>query len=95
MKTFKFDAPDFARMLEDLNAGHIVILTKANGAAIVLQHGNDIDENGEAIIRFTIRPKKGVGTISGIMTEDLPIGACDLFEFLDGLEFNNYETLEA
>lgn len=95
MATFTFDRPDFGGMLDELNAGYIVILTKANGAALVLQHGNDTDENGEEIIRFTIRPKGGANTATGIATEDLPISASDLCDFLEGLEFTNYETLEA
>lgn len=85
-------------MIDELNAGYIVILTKANGASIVLQHGNDFDENGDEIIRFTIRPKARADPATGIATEDLPISAsnlCDLCDFLEGLEFTNYETLEA
>ena len=95
MATFTFDRPDFDGMLDELNAGYIVILTKANGAAIILQHGNDTDENGDEIIRFTIRPKDGADTATGITTENLPISAGDLCDFLEGLEFTNYETLEA
>jgi hypothetical protein len=79
----------------DLSEGFIVILTKANGAAIVLQHGNDLDENEDEIIRFTIRPKAGADTATGITTEDLPVSASDLCEFLEGLEFTNYEIIEA
>ena len=93
MATFTFDRPDFDGMLDELNAGYIVILTKANGAAIILQHGNDTDENGDEIIRFTIRPKDGADTATGINTENLPISAGDLCDFLEGLEFTNYETL--
>ena len=95
MATFTFDRPDFGGMLDELNAGYIVILTKANGAAIILQHGNDTDENGDEIIRFTIRPKDGADTATGINTENLPISAGDLCDFLEGLEFTNYEILEA
>lgn len=95
MATFTFDRPDFGGMLDELNAGYIVILTKANGAAIILQHGNDTDENGDEIIRFTIRPKDGADTATGNNTENLPISAGDLCDFLEGLEFTNYETLEA
>ena len=95
MATFTFDRPDFGGMLDELNAGYIVILTKANGAAIILQHGNDTDENGDEIIRFTIRPKDGADTATDINTKDLPISAGDLCDFLEGLEFTNYETLEA
>lgn len=95
MATFTFDRPDFGGMLDELNAGYIVILTKANGAAIILQHGNDTDENGDEIIRFTIRTKDGADTATGINTENLPISAGDLCDFLEGLEFTNYETLEA
>lgn len=95
MATFTFDRPDFGGMLDELNAGYIVILTKANGAAIILQHGNDTDENGDEIIRFTIRPKDGADTATGITTENLPISAGDLCDFLEGLEFTNYETIEA
>jgi hypothetical protein len=95
MATFTFDRPDFGGMLDELNAGYIVILTKANGAAIILQHGNDTDENGDEIIRFTIRPKESANNAAGIATENLPISAGDLCDFLEGLEFTNYETLEA
>lgn len=95
MATFTFDKPDFGGMLDELSTGYIVILTKANGAAIILQHGNDTDENGDEIIRFTIRPKDGADTATGINTKDLPISAGDLCDFLEGLEFTNYETLEA
>ena len=97
MTTFTFDRADFGGMLDELNAGYIVILTKANGASILLQHGNDYDEDGDGddIIRFTIRPKDGADTPSGIVTENLPLSAGDLCDFLEGLEFTNYETLEA
>lgn len=95
MTTFTFNRPDFDCMLHELNAGYIVILTKANGASIVLQHGNDFDENGDEIIRFTIRPKSGANTATGMATEDLPLSAGDLCDFLEGLEFTNYEALEA
>lgn len=95
MTTFTFDRANFSGMLDELNAGHIVILTKANGASILLQHGNDYDEDGDEIIRFTIRPKSGADTATGIATKDLPISASDLCDFLEGLEFTNYETLEA
>jgi hypothetical protein len=95
MTTFTFNRADFGGMLEELNAGYIVILTKANGASILLQHGNDYDEDGDDIIRFTIRSKAGAETPAGITTENLPLSAGDLCDFLDGLEFTNYETLEA
>lgn len=95
MATFTFDRSDFGRTLQDLFGGYIVILTKANGAAIVLQDGEETDENGDYIIRFTIRPKEGANNAAGIATENLPISAGDLCDFLEGLEFTNYETLEA
>ena len=43
MKTFTFISSTADRLIEDLNNGRIVRLTKASGNAIVLQHGNDID----------------------------------------------------
>ena len=95
MATFTINDTTADRLMKDLNEGRIVKLTKANGAAIILQHGNDTDENGDEIIRFTIRPKAGADTATGIATEDLPISASDLCDFLEGLEFTNYETLEA
>lgn len=95
MTAFTFDTQDFGRTLQDLFGGYIVILTKANGASIVLQHGNDFDENGDDIIRFTIRPKEGANNAAGIATENLPISAGGLRDFLEGLEFTNYETFEA
>ena len=95
MATFTINDTTADRLMKDLNEGRIVKLTKANGAAIILQHGNDTDENGDEIIRFTIRPKAGANTATGIATEDLPISASDLCDLLEGLEFTNYETLEA
>lgn len=95
MTAFTFDSQDFGRTLQDLFGGYIVILTKANGAAIVLQDGEETDENGDDIIRFTIRPKEGTNNAAGIATENLPISAGDLRDFLEGLEFTNYETFEA
>lgn len=95
MTAFTFDTQDFGRTLQDLFGGYIVILTKANGAAIVLQDGEETDENGDDIIRFTIRPKEGANNAAGIATENLPISAGDLCDFLEGLEFTNYETFEA
>lgn len=94
MTAFTFDAQDFGRTLQDLFGGYIVILTKANGAAIVLQDGEETDENGDDIIRFTIRPKEGANNAAGIATENLPISAGDLCDFLEGLEFTSYETIE-
>lgn len=64
MTAFTFDTQDFGRALQDLFGGYIVILTKANGAAIVLQDGEETDENGDDIIRFTIRPKEGANNAS-------------------------------
>ena len=95
MATFTFDRADFGGMLDELNAGYIVILTKANGAAVILQHGNDIDETGDEVIRFTIRPNNGASTPDSIPTADLPMSATDLCNFLEGLEFAHYETFEA
>ena len=94
MTAFTFDTQDFGRTLQDLFGGYIVILTKANGAAIVLQDGEETDENGDNIIRFTIRPKEDANNVAGIATENLPISAGDLCDFLEGLEFTSYETFE-
>lgn len=94
MTRFTFNSTTANRLMYDLNEGFIVILAKANGAAIILQHGNDTDENGDEIIRFTIRPKTG-DTATGIAAEDLPISAGDLCDFLEDLEFTDYEILEA
>lgn len=91
MTTFTIDRPDFGRMLDELNNGYLVILTKANGASILIQDGNDRDELGEEIYRFAIRPKADAPTSH---IQSLLITAEDLFNFLEGLEFTNYETLE-
>lgn len=93
MATFTINDTTADRLMKDLNEGRIVKLTKANGSALILQHGNDIDEFGDYIYRFTIRPKDGADTATGITTENLPISAGDLCDFLEGLEFTNYETL--
>lgn len=86
MATFTFDRPDFGGMLDELNNGFIVTLTKANGASILLQHSNDFDENGDEIINFTL---------TGTAVANIPMSAGDLFDFLEGLEFTNYEAFEA
>lgn len=87
-KTFTFDAPDFGRLLDELNAGYIVTLTKANGASLILQH-----VNGDTF-RFTIRPKADAGT-SIIQVKNVLINSGELCDFLVGLEFASYESIKA
>lgn len=89
MATFTFDRPDFGGMLDELNAGYIVILTKANGSALILQHGNDIDEFGDYIYRFTIESASDRNS----NVKNVPMNETDMIGFINGLEFTNYETL--
>ena len=91
MKTFTFDRADFGGMLDELNEGFTVILTKANGAAILIQDRNEIDDiTGDEIYSFGIVPK-GEDFPN---VQSVPMNADDLCDFLEGLEFATYETVE-
>lgn len=89
MKTFTFISATADRLIEDLNNGRIVRLTKASGNAIVLQHGNDIDEFGNYIYRFTIEPKDGESKVKNV-----PVNQDDIINLLLGEEFAEYGIVE-
>lgn len=88
MATFTFTGNTADRLMKDLNEGRIVRLTKANGASITIQHGNDIDEFGDYIYRFSIEPAEYESSLI-----NTPVNETDLISFLYGLEFTNYEIL--
>lgn len=44
MATFTFNHADFGGMIDELSDGLTVILTKANGAAVLIQDRNDRDD---------------------------------------------------
>lgn len=91
MATFTFNLADFGRMLDELSNGLTVILTKANGAAVLIQDRNEIDPiSGLKIYSFGILPKDE----DFMKLPSIPMSADDLFNFLEGLEFANYETIE-
>ena len=75
--------------MRDLNEGRIVRLTKANGSAIVLQHGNDIDEFGDYICLFTIEPADREP-----ISKNLPVNQEDMLNFIFGEEFATYGIVE-
>jgi hypothetical protein len=91
MATFTFNLAYFGGMLDELSNGLTVILTKANGAAVLIQDRNETDEiTGLKIYSFGILPKgEDFPNIQSI-----PMSADDLFNFLEGLEFATYETIE-
>lgn len=89
MKTFTFDANTADRLMKDLNNGRIVRLTKANGSAIVLQHGYDIDEVGDYIYRFTIEPADREPK-----AKNMPVNQEDMLNFIFGEEFAEYGIIE-
>ena len=91
MATFTINDTTADRLMKDLNKGRIVKLTKANGSALILQHGNDIDEFGDYIYRFTIES----ATDHNSSVKNVPMNETDMIGFINGLEFTNYETLEA
>lgn len=91
MTTFTFDRAYFGSMLDKLNEGLTVILTKANGATILIQDRNDIDDiTGDEIYSFGIVPK-GEDFPN---VQSIPMNADDLCNFLEGLEFATYEAIE-
>lgn len=89
MATFTINDTTADRLMRDLNEGRIVKLTKANGSVLILQHGNDIDEFGDYIYRFTIES----ATDRNSSVKNVPMNETDLIELINGLEFTNYETL--
>lgn len=89
MTTFAFNTATADSLMKDLTNGHIVKLTKANGSAIILQDGNDLDEFGDNIYRFTIEPQEGRDSI----VKNIPMNETDMISFLDGLHFTSYEIL--
>lgn len=89
MKTFTFDANAADRLMKDLNNERIIRLTKGNGSAIVLQHGNDIDEFGDYFYRFTIEPAGHEPKI-----KDVPTNQEDMLNFIFGEEFATYGIVE-
>lgn len=86
MTTFTFTAETSHKLLQDLNEGRTVKLAKANGSAIILKDGNDIDEFGDQIFRFTIQPSEGEPIVKHI-----PMNATDMFHFLLFEKFTQYE----
>lgn len=85
MTTFIFNAETNRQLLQDLNSGNIVKLSKTNGAAIILSDGLDIDEFGDLIYRMTIQPAKGEA-LKGI-----PMNETDMWNLLFGEKFTQYE----
>lgn len=89
MTTFTFNGNTADRLMNDLNASRVVRLTKSNRSAIVLQDGNDIDEFGDHIYRFTIEPSDHESTI-----KNMPVNQEDMLNFIFGEEFAEYGIVE-
>lgn len=89
MKTFTFDRNTADRLLNDLNNGRVIRLTKANESAIVLQHSNDTDEFGDYIYRFTIESADHEPTVKNV-----PVNQEDMLGFLLAEEFATYGIVE-
>lgn len=89
MKTFTFNGDTADRLMNDLNNGRVIRLTKANESAIVLQQGNDTDEFGDYIYRFTIEPADHEPTV-----KNAPVNQEDMLGFLFGEEFATYGIVE-
>ena len=89
MKTFTFNGDTADSLMNDLNNGRIIRLTKANESAIVLQHGNDKDECGDYFYRFTIEPADHEPTVKNV-----PVNQEDMLNFLYGEEFATYGIVE-
>ena len=85
-KPFTFTAETAQRLLQDLNDGRIVRLGKANGSAIILRDGIDLDEFGDKIYRMSIWPAKGHTLIHRV-----PMNEPDMLNFLDGEHFDSYD----
>lgn len=89
MTTFTFNRNTADRLMNDLNAGRVVRLTKSNRSAIVLQDGNDIDEFGDHIYRMTIQPAQGDSTVRNV-----PMNETDIWNLLFGEKFAEYGIVE-
>ena len=89
MATFTINDTTADRLMKDLNEGRIVKLTKANGSALILQHGNDIDEFGDYIYRITIESKDDESVVKNV-----PMNKEDMINFLFGEEFAEYGIVE-
>lgn len=89
MTAFTFTQDTADRLMNDLNNGRVIRLTKANESAIVLQHGNDTDEFGDDILRFTIEPAEYEPTVKNV-----PMNQEDMLNFLFGEEFATYGIVE-
>ena len=90
MNAFTFNSETSHRLLEDLNRGLTVKLSKANGSAIILRDGIDIDEFGDNIYRMTIQPAQGETIIKRV-----PMNATDMFHFLMFEKFTEYDITNA
>lgn len=89
MATFTFNGNTADRLMKDLNNSRIVRLTKANGAAITLQHGNDIDMFGDYLYRFAIEPADHESIV-----KNMPVNQEDMLNFIFGEEFATYGIVE-
>lgn len=86
MTTFTFTAETSHKLLQDLNNGRTVKLAKANGSAVILRDGIDVDEFGDNIYRMTIQPAQGEPIVKRV-----PMNATDMFHFLMFEKFTQYE----
>ncbi len=86
MTTFTFTAETSHTLLQDLNNGRIVKLAKANGSAVILSDGLDIDEFGDNIYHMTIQPAQGEPVVKRV-----PMNETDMFHFLMFEKFTQYE----
>lgn len=84
--TFTSTSKTSHRLLQDLNNGHIVRLGKANGSAIILRDGVDLDEFGDKIYRMSIWPAKG-----NTLIHRVPMNETDMLNFLAGEHFASYD----
>lgn len=90
MTTFTFNAETFNIILQDMNNGHTVKLSKTNGSAVILCDGVDIDEFGDNIYRMTIQPAKGEPFV-----KQVPMNETDMWNLLFGEKFTKYEIINA
>lgn len=90
MTTFTFTSETSHKLLHDLDNGRIVKLAKANGSAVILRDGIDIDEFGDNIYRMTIQPAQGEPIVKRV-----PMNATDMFHFLMYEKFTQYEIVKA
>lgn len=88
MTTFTFTDETSHKLLQDLNNGHTVKLAKANGSAVILRDGIDVDEFGDNIYRMTIQPAQGEPIVKRV-----PMNATDMFHFLMFEKFTQYEII--